>query len=132
LSASRDEFLSRWLSRRDVLAKVGALVDGARLIDELLADLDVVRRAELDLTLTLEEAARESGYSADHLGRLVRDGRIPNAGRHHAPRIRRADLPKRPRRSFATSAPLKYDPSTDARTLVSRRKGGQSAFTDQV
>ncbi len=27
------------------------------------------------------EAARRSGYYADHLGRLVRDGKIPNAGR---------------------------------------------------
>ena len=40
-------------------------------------------------------AARESGYSADHLGRLVRDGRIPNAGRPGAPRIARSHLPRK-------------------------------------
>ena len=34
--------------------------------------------------LTLEEAAAESGYSADHLGRLLADGTIPNAGRKYA------------------------------------------------
>ena len=31
--------------------------------------------------LTLTEAAATSGYSADHLGHLVREGKIPNAGR---------------------------------------------------
>ncbi len=32
----------------------------------------------------------------DHLGRLVRDGTIPNAGEPYAPRIRRCDLPRKP------------------------------------
>jgi hypothetical protein len=44
----------------------------------------------------MEEAARESGYSAEHLGRLIRTGRIPNAGRRSAPRVRRGDLPAKP------------------------------------
>ncbi len=47
-------------------------------------------------TLNLQQAAEESGYSADHLGRLVREGTIPNAGRHGAPRIARRDLPIKP------------------------------------
>lgn len=46
--------------------------------------------------LTLQEASELSGYSSDHLGRLVREGKIPNAGRHGAPRIRRADVPVKP------------------------------------
>jgi hypothetical protein len=54
-----------------------------------------MHRADEEL-LTLEHAARESGYSAEHLGREVREGRIPNAGRKGAPRIRRADLPRKP------------------------------------
>ncbi len=45
--------------------------------------------------LTLSQAARESGYGADHIARLVRQGKIRNAGRPHAPRIRRADLPRK-------------------------------------
>ena len=32
------------------------------------------------------------GYTAAHLSELIRQGRIPNAGRIGAPRIRRADL----------------------------------------
>ena len=45
--------------------------------------------------LTLQQAADESGYSPDHLGRLVREGKIPNAGRPNAPRIARRDLPQK-------------------------------------
>jgi hypothetical protein len=44
-------------------------------------------------TLPLGDAARLSGYTADHLGQLVRSGRMKNYGREGAPRIRRADLP---------------------------------------
>ena len=48
-----------------------------------------------ETTYSLVEASRESGYSADHLGRLVRDGKIPNAGRPGAPRIALKDLPRK-------------------------------------
>ena len=46
--------------------------------------------------LTLQEAARLSGYSPDHLGRAVREGKIPNSGRVGASRIAYRDLPRRP------------------------------------
>jgi hypothetical protein len=58
-------------------------------------DLDATFRERDETTLSLVEAARESGYSRDHLGRLVRDGRIPNAGRPNAPRIARRHLPRK-------------------------------------
>lgn len=54
-----------------------------------------LRAAELE-PLKLRDAARESGYSEDHLGELLRQGKITNAGRPHAPRILRRDLPKKP------------------------------------
>lgn len=53
--------------------------------------------------LTLSEAAEASGYSADHLGRMVRQGTIPNVGRHGAPRIRLGDLPRKLARSLEPS-----------------------------
>ena len=46
--------------------------------------------------LDLQEAAELSGYSAEHLGRLVREGKITNAGRAGAPRIAHRDLPFKP------------------------------------
>ncbi|MFZ5625226.1 MAG: hypothetical protein ACOY71_12525 [Gemmatimonadota bacterium] len=46
----------------------------------------------MDEPLTLKEAARLTGYSIDHLCRLVREGKLANVGRKHAPRVRRGDL----------------------------------------
>ncbi len=60
------------------------------------AALEEALASEGDVALTLRQAAEESGYSADHLGRLIRDGEIPNAGRPGAPRIARGDLPIKP------------------------------------
>ena len=88
-------FLSNWRAERDRLGRIGALADPGLLIADILADVEAILTAEEAETLSLTHAARESGYSAGHLGRLVRDGTIPNAGRPHAPRIRRADLPRK-------------------------------------
>jgi hypothetical protein len=59
------------------------------------AELEATLRAAADEELTLAEAAAESGYSAERLRRKVAGGEIPNAGRKGAPRIRRADLPRK-------------------------------------
>lgn len=90
-----DDLRAKWRARRAEFARFQAAVDGAKLCDELLADLDEARRASDDELLTLREAAQRSGYSADHLGRLVREGKLLNAGRPHAPRIRSAMLPRK-------------------------------------
>jgi hypothetical protein len=93
--APLDELRVKWRARRDEFARFQAAVNGATLCDELLADLDSAIRACDDELLTLDEASQISGYSADHLGRLVREGKISNAGRPGAPRIRRAALPRK-------------------------------------
>ncbi len=76
---------------------LAAQVSAAALAREIVASLRDIRRDAVDATLTLTEAARQSGYSRDHLGREVRAGRIPNAGRPNAPRIDRRNLPRKPR-----------------------------------
>ena len=59
-------------------------------------ELEEYARRRGEEKLTLDKAAEESGYTADHLSRLVRDGTVPNAGEPGSPRIRRADLPRKP------------------------------------
>ena len=84
-----------WRERAQQLQDFGA--DQAAQVWKLAAlELGQALRERQDGTLNLREASGESGYSADHLGQLVRDGKIPNAGRPNAPLIRRADLPIKP------------------------------------
>jgi len=88
--------VAKWSGEAETLRRLGAHVDGAKLIEAILADFQAVRRAESSEALTLDEAARESGYTPDHLGKLLRLGTIPNAGRKSAPRILRRHLPYKP------------------------------------
>ena len=64
-------------------------------IESSAAQLEEVLRKSDDATLTLIDTARESGYSTDRLGCLVREGRIPNADWTGAPRIARGHLPRK-------------------------------------
>ena len=120
----------RWLTRRDELRRLHAFVDGAVLCDELLIELDGLAQETASEPLSLKRAALESGYSVDHLGRLVREGRLRNAGRPHSPRICRGDLPAKARHAVASRQEQPYDPDADARSLVSRlRHGGDNGTT---
>ena len=85
---------SEWRSEAEQF-RIRGQKDGATLIDSMADDLEQAVEACWDEALTLREAAAESGYSEEHLGRLVRSGTIPNAGRKGAPRIRRRDVPRK-------------------------------------
>ena len=91
-----DGILEKWGAEAEALRRLGAHVDGAKLIEAILADLQYLARSSDGEALTLLEASRESGYSPEHLGRLLREGTIPNAGRKNAPRILRRHLPYKP------------------------------------
>jgi excisionase family DNA binding protein len=114
------EVLERWVSRRDELKRLHATVDGAILCEEVLADFEELLSARDQETVTLTEAAELTGYSRDHLGRLIRSGRIRNVGRKHRPLLLVRDLPARPR-NIADAKGTVYDPNTDARSLRVRR-----------
>lgn len=60
------------------------------------AELDAALAAESAVLLSLSEAARVTGYSADHFSPLIRVGKLQNYGRKHAPRVRLAELPRKP------------------------------------
>lgn len=92
---NRDELLARWQSRRTEWKRLGAQVEGAAVADEVLADLALLEESEGDEVLSLAAASLESGYSRDHIARLIRQGAIPNAGRPNAPSVRRRDLPRK-------------------------------------
>ena len=67
----------------------------ADITDGFAAALQAAVIAWENQTLTIKEAAQESGYSQEALRRAIRNGGLPNAGRKHSPRIRRVDLPRK-------------------------------------
>src|SRR5581483_5942280 len=83
--AAVEGLVSRWRERAGALRTWGGSEGAARAGETAAAELEAALRAARDELLTLEAAATESGYSADHLGRLLRAGKLPNACRPHAP-----------------------------------------------
>ena len=96
---------ANWRRRAKALRRYGSEPPAVAL-ERCADELEATIRDRDETTLSLVEAARESGYSRDHLGRLVRDGKIPNAGRPNAPRIARRHLP----RKAPAEAPLAEEP----------------------
>jgi hypothetical protein len=128
--AARESLRARLLGRRAELARWGALVQGDRLIDEVLADLDEVEREHHGRLLKLAEAARTCGYSADHLRVLIRAGKLNDYGRPHAPRVRLDELPVKPGQAAPALTPtravanLKAQIVGNAITASGRRQNG--------
>ncbi len=128
------EFLrARLLWRRAELARVGALVQGDRLLDEILSELDTAERTEKARLLKLSEASRLCGYSPDHLRVLIKAGKLTDHGRRHAPLVRRTDLPRKPGHSTPALTPARAVANLKAQIVGNaissrlRRQNGISA-----
>jgi hypothetical protein len=116
----------------------------ARTLEWAVAEVEAALAVDADQLLTLAQASALSGYSIDHLARLIRRGRLSNSGRLGAPRVRLRDLPTRPdwterrQRTLARSnddaqsTTKRYHPRTDARSLASRRSGAIYDRTDRT
>jgi hypothetical protein len=89
------ELLARWHEDAATLRHRGA-VTHADLLDSVIGDLEATLTVQQAEAVTLAEAARVSGYTADHLGRLIREGKLRNVGRPNAPRLLLTNLPRKP------------------------------------
>jgi len=93
------EFIAKWEARAAEYEEVAAQVRGATLCRAFLDDLASVRAANENRVLSLAEAAAWSGYSAPHLSRLVKQGklqtlRLPQSRGRLS--FRQGDLPRKP------------------------------------
>ncbi len=95
---NRQQFQSKWETLRDEWSRRGFSAPVGPILDELLADFQSVARDEGTELLNLTQAALRCGFSPDSLGRMLRDGRLTNWGRKGSPRVRAADLPRKPLR----------------------------------
>lgn len=94
-AAALEDLAGEWREEADLLRRRGAPRQ-ADALESAAEDLER-RLPEWRLEpLTVEEAARESGYSRSQLYALLSDGKLPNAGEPGAPRVRRCDLPRKP------------------------------------
>lgn len=126
---TRETIRQKYQRKGAELQSLNALVDGAALCRDVLNDLELVWAQEDEAQLTLAEAAEESGYSADHLRRLVRDGRLPCRRIGKRLHFRSGDLPRKVREVDAGPV-LAYDPVADARQVVARRNHGAKHGTN--
>jgi hypothetical protein len=100
-------------------------VDGAKLCDEVLADVEAMLTSEDEALLGLHDAAARSGYSSDHLRRLHRLGRLPARRDGRRLFFRAGDLPKKT--NVVDVRPIRaYDPIADARRVATRTSLGGS------
>jgi len=118
-----NEILEKWHNRKAEYSRLHAHVDAAALVAEVIEDLTAAARAEESTTLTIAQAAAKSGYSAEHIRRLIAKGHIPNAGRKGAPRVPSAAVRKRRRPEVASNTKRPYDPDADVRLLQGARAG---------
>jgi hypothetical protein len=115
-----EDLITKWEATRIECQKLHAMVDGAGLCELVIADLQTLEASLSSEVLTLRAASERSGYSAEHIGRMIREGTLANMGRKHAPRVLASQLPRRAQ-PVARSSSAAYDSSSDARSLRSRR-----------
>ncbi len=111
-----------WQEQAEHLRQLGAEAQ-ACTFEHCARELDAALKSVADEELTIAEAAAESGYSVEQLRRLVREEKLearPRAGPRSHIRIRRSNLPKRPkkRESSPSTCASGYDAEEDARDIA--------------
>ncbi len=119
-----------WRTEAEMLRRRGA-PQQAEALKSCADELEAALREHEQATLTLKEAAAESGYSEEHLRRLVGSGSLPaqrNGGKRSHIRVRRSDLPRKPLRGAQgrKNGAERYNVDKDARDIANRL-GGFSA-----
>jgi hypothetical protein len=95
MSACSHPLVVRWRDDAGVLRRRGQAA-AAELLEGVAEELETWMRTQprpIEIPLTPAQAAQVSGYSADHIRRMLASGHWRNVGTAHTPRILRTDLP---------------------------------------
>ena len=130
LEARLHTLVTSWRQRAEPFAEHHC--DAVAVAYRLLAsEVEAELRAWDSETLPIQDAAAESGYSAEHLRRLARGGRILSErgqGTKSHLRVRRESLPAKTKRAARRipEAVSVYNPDEDARDIAKRLGGGNA------
>ena len=120
---TREEFHAKWAARRAEWEKLGALVSGARMCEEFIADFENVLTSQDEAVLNTNEAAVMTGYSRERLLGLYRQGKLRGHKKGKNVFFRAGDLPRKPnggRPAVAKSTGVDKDVQAGARRLAER------------
>ncbi len=88
------ELAARWRKEATLLRRWGAEAHST-VLECCTGELEAaLRESELE-AVTLQEAAKESGFSYSTIQKKVASGELPNMGTKNCPRVRRGDLPRK-------------------------------------
>lgn len=119
-AASIYQALAELRSKADELRSAFGGEAVARTLEWAVERIEAALASAENELLSLPEASRRSGYSTEHLARLVRSGRIPDQrspGSRARIYIRLSDLPQR--------SPRAHNADADVHELASRLYGGK-------
>jgi len=93
---TREEFRAKWNARRAEWEKLAALVSGAKMCEELIADFENVLTSHDEAVVNTNEAAAMTGFSRAQLLRQYKDGRLRGHKKGKHVFFRAGDLPRKP------------------------------------
>src|SRR6266550_1640845 len=116
---TREEFHAKWAARRAEWEKLGALVSGAKMCEEFIADFENVLTSHDEAVLNTNQAAAMTGYSRAQLLRQYKEGRLRGHKKGKHVFFRAGDLPRKPRgvRTTSLEKSTNMDESARARAL---------------
>ena len=120
---TREEFHAKWAARRAEWEKLGALVSGAKMCEEFIADFENVLTSHDEAVLNTNQAAAMTGYSRAQLLRQYKEGRLRGHKKGKHVFFRAGDLPRKPRggRHIALAGGT-TTPVADTETRASARR----------
>lgn len=116
-------FVEKWNGQAEAWTRLKAQVSGSEVCRDVLEDLRAIGSDLAGVTLNLTEAAELSGYTPDHLSRMVRAGQLPNHGEPHRPRIPLMSLPAKAKGERDSVLGSKLSPTEIARAVVTQKQG---------
>jgi hypothetical protein len=84
----------KWRTRAAALEAYAPPV--AHVLRECAQELEAAQKQAAIDTVSLAEASLIGGFTADALGKMIKDGRIQNYGNKRRPRILRSAVPVKP------------------------------------